>query len=121
MDFSIQEFSNKKVAVVDSPGHVIANEQDALDLMAEASYLGARALILPAENLSSEFFDLKTGMAGDILQKFSNYRVKLAIVGSFDQYKSRSLAAFMRESNRGSLVFFVPDQKTAIEKLLSTA
>ena len=114
MDFTIQEFNEIKVAVIDSPGLEIKNEQEALDLMANAGYQRATAIILPAENLSADFFDLKTGLAGDILQKFSNYRMKLAIIGSFEGYKSRSLAAFIRESNRGNLIFFVPDMDTAL-------
>ncbi|MFN2213023.1 MAG: DUF4180 domain-containing protein [Anaerolineales bacterium] len=117
MDFIIQETRNHKIAVIDSPDHEIKNEQEALDVIAEAGYLGAEAIILPAENLISDFFDLKTGVAGTILQKFSNYRMKLAILGAFEQYQSRSLAAFIRESNRGNLVFFVPDLPTALEYL----
>ena len=114
MDFTIQVFNEHKVAVIDSPGGVIGTEQEALDIMANAGYQGATAIILPAENISPDFFDLKTGLAGDILQKFSNYRMKLAIIGSFEGYKSRSLAAFIRESNRGNLIFFVPDMDTAL-------
>ncbi len=117
MDFTIQEFNEHKVAVIDSPGLEIKSEQEALDIMANAGYQGATAIILPAENLSADFFDLKTGLAGDILQKFSNYRMKLAIIGSFEGYKSRSLAAFIRESNRGNLIFFVPDKDTALAYL----
>ena len=117
MDFTIQEFNEHKVAVIDSPGLEIKSEQEALDLMANAGYQGATAIILPAENLSADFFDLKSGLAGDILQKFSNYRMKLAIIGSFEGYKSRSLAAFIRESNRGNLIFFVPDKDTALAYL----
>ena len=107
MHFSIQEINEQKIAVVDSPGLKIETGQEALDLMANAGYLGARAIILPAE----------TGVAGDILQKFSNYRMKLAITGAFEGYQSRSLAAFIRESNRGNLVFFVPDMETALDYL----
>lgn len=117
MDFIIQETRNHKIAVIDSPDLAIKNEQDALDIMAEAGYLGAEAIILPAENLTREFFDLKTGVAGGILQKFSNYHMKLAVLGYFEQYQSRSLAAFIRESNRGNLVFFVPDIHTALDYL----
>jgi hypothetical protein len=117
MDFIIQETRNHKIAVIDSPDLEIKNEQDALDLMAEAGYLGAEAIILPAENLTTDFFNLKTGVAGSILQKFSNYRMKLAIVGAFEQVQSRSLAAFIYESNRGNLVFFVPDIHTALDYL----
>lgn len=117
MNFTIKEINDQKIAVVDAQGGMIDNEQDALDLMAEAGYSGASAIILHADNLPAEFFDLKTRLAGDILQKFSNYRMKLAIIGSFDGYQSESLAAFIRESNRGNLVFFAPDHEKAMKYL----
>lgn len=117
LNFTIKEINHRKIAVVDANAGMIENAQDALDLMAETGYSGAMGLIISADNLPDEFFDLKTRLAGDILQKFSNYRMKLAITGSFDGYQSESLAAFIRESNRGNLVFFVPDQETAIKYL----
>ena len=115
MNITIREIDEIRTAVIDSPDLLICSEQDALDLMVEAGYLEARAIILPSRNLCSDFFDLSTGIAGSILQKFSNYRVKLAIVGTFDRYESKSLAAFIRESNRGNSIFFVPDIDTALE------
>jgi len=67
--------------------------------------------------LHRDFFDLKTGLAGEILQKFSNYRVKLAIVGDFEEVKSKSLRDFIRESNRGRTVNFVNSVEEAVERL----
>jgi hypothetical protein len=37
-------------------------------------------LILDEKQLGPDFFDLRTGFAGELLQKFSNYRARLAIV-----------------------------------------
>ena len=37
-------------------------------------------LIVTETNLCPEFFDLRTGVAGEWLQRFVNYRAKLAIV-----------------------------------------
>jgi hypothetical protein len=37
-------------------------------------------LILDEKELSPDFFDLRTGFAGELLQKFVNYRARLAIV-----------------------------------------
>jgi hypothetical protein len=37
-------------------------------------------LVLDERNLTPDFFDLKTGFAGQVLQKFVNYRTKLAII-----------------------------------------
>lgn len=37
-------------------------------------------LLLDEKQLGEKFFDLRTGLAGEVLQKFTNYRVRLAIV-----------------------------------------
>lgn len=97
------------------PGEVIINEpEDILDLMVEAGYNGCEKLILHGESLSDSFFDLKTRVAGEILQKFSNYRMKLAIVGDFSAIKSKSLRDFIRESNNRGTITFVDSIEKAI-------
>jgi hypothetical protein len=35
------------------------------------------ALIVKKENIINDFFDLSSGLAGEVLQKFSNYRKNL--------------------------------------------
>jgi len=49
-----------------------------------ATALGASiergGLVLDEKHLSAEFFDLHTGLAGEVLQKFTNYRARLAVV-----------------------------------------
>ena len=37
-------------------------------------------LVLGEADLSPAFFDLRSGFAGEVLQKFTNYRARLAIV-----------------------------------------
>ena len=51
MDITIWEIDEPKLAIIVSPNLTIKDEQDALDFMANASYLGARAINLPAEYL----------------------------------------------------------------------
>jgi Domain of unknown function (DUF4180) len=47
-------------------------------------------LVLDEKELSAEFFDLRTGFAGEVLQKFTHYRARLAIViGDASAYGSR--------------------------------
>jgi len=47
-------------------------------------------LLLDESQLGEKFFDLRTGLAGEVLQKFTNYRVRLAIVvGDAGAYGSR--------------------------------
>ncbi len=60
---------------------------------------------------------LKTRLAGEILQKFVNYNIKVAIIGDFTTYTSKSLRDFMYESNKGKDIFFSPSVNDAIEIL----
>ena len=106
-----------RIAEVKSAGIVIGQTQDALDLMANADYLGARKIMIREEHLDPAFFDLKTGMAGEILQKFTNYRVQLAIIGDFSKYPGKSIRDFIFESNRYGRINFVSSREEAIKKL----
>jgi hypothetical protein len=52
-----------------------------------------------------------------ILQKFSNYRVRLAIIGDFSGFKSKNLNDFFRESNRMGCILFLNDIEEALARL----
>lgn len=91
--------------------------QDALDLMGNLGSPDCTTIIIPERNLHKDFFNLKTGLAGDILQKFSNYRVRLAIIGDFSKYKSKSLHDFIRESNKGNMIYFLDSVESALMRL----
>ena len=103
----ILERSNGNIGIVDKDVEI--NEvRDILDFMMTANYRdNCASLIIYKESLNDDFFDLKTGFAGEVLQKFSNYKMKLAIIGDFSLYRSRSLNDFINESNRGNTIFFV--------------
>ncbi len=117
MELKIREANDNTIAEVISDQVKVNTVQDAVDLMANADYQGARSVIIYEKNLAPEFFDLKTKMAGDILQKYSNYRMQLAIVGDFEKYQSNSLNAFIIECNRGNHIFYVDSLDSAIQKL----
>jgi hypothetical protein len=107
MKIDIIEVNGSTIATVDEPGVVISSVDDALDLLGNAGYLGAGKVIVDERNLSPDFFELKTKLAGEILQKFSNYRMKLAIVGDHQKHTSKSLTDFIYESNKAGHVSFV--------------
>jgi len=98
------------VLVVDSAGDPIASPQDALDLIGSA-FGQAEVVAVPAERLDERFFGLRSGLAGEIMQKFVNYRVRLVIVGDISEHlgASTALQDLVRESNRGRHVWFVGD------------
>ena len=88
-----------------------------LDLLGNTYYQGYDRLIIRLEHLSPDFLDLRTGIAGEALQKFSNYRVLLAIVGDFSGITSNSLHDFIFESNKHKQVNFVPSLSSALAVL----
>lgn len=61
------------------------------------------------------------GLAGEILEKFIQYRIKMAVYGDFSCYTSKPLRDFIYESNHGSDFFFVPEREEALRLLLRTA
>lgn len=101
------QIGNTNIAEIVSEEIVIATAEDGLDLLGNMYYQGFDGIILHSINITPEFFDLKTGIAGEILQKFSNYRMRLFIIGDFSGHSSKSLADFIRESNTGKLVNFI--------------
>ena len=106
------------IALVQSPTPVMTDVQSALDLMADVQYLhDCDRIVINKEAVAEDFFVLSTRLAGDILQKFSNYGKKLAIYGDFSRYTSKPLKDFIYESNNGRDIFFMPDEQSALEKL----
>ena len=89
------------------------------DLMGEAFSSGATTVAIPVGRLDPQFFDLRSGVAGDLVQLFVNYRMRLAIVGDLPTaaMASRSFQAFMHEANRGSQTWFLPSLEAVRERL----
>jgi hypothetical protein len=108
---------NKMIAELVDDSFIIKEIQDAVDLLGESVSNDCSRIIIYEKNLHPDFFDLKTRLAGEILQKFSNYHVKLAIVGDFSRFASKSLRDFICESNKGDLIFFTDNIKNALKKL----
>jgi hypothetical protein len=109
-----QDKNNSIIAEITYKNYLVNDAQDILDLMADVGMNNCNRIIIHEHNLNKDFFDLKTRLAGEILQKFSNYRFKLAIIGDFSKYKSKSLQDFIRECNRGKMILFVNDLDTAL-------
>jgi hypothetical protein len=106
--------NNSVIAEITDKNYIINEAQDILDLMADIGMNNCNRIIIHECNLHKDFFVLKTRLAGEILQKFSNYRFKLAIIGDFSKYKSKSLQDFIRECNQRKMILFINDLDTAL-------
>jgi hypothetical protein len=98
-----------RIARVPADGPLLRTGGDAIELM----YIDEDAdwIALPVARLDPSFFDLRSGVAGEFLQKFANYGRRLAIVGDISTAVERSdaLRDFVRECNRGHQLRFVAD------------
>lgn len=118
MEFLEHSTESGKAVEIRADELLIRSEQDALDIMTSIGYLhDSRIIIVDKKNFGEDFFDLSSGLAGGILQKFSNYRVRLLVVGDFSGIESKSLKEFILESNKSRQVNFVADTSKAIEIL----
>ncbi|RZK41860.1 MAG: DUF4180 domain-containing protein [Pedobacter sp.] len=119
MTIEIHEDGENRIAELRADNLLISGVEDGLQLLVDLYYQDFGKIILHEENITPAFFDLKTGLAGEILQKFSNFRVQLVIVGEFTNYQSKSIRDFIFESNKGRLINFLPNIEVAKRKLFT--
>jgi len=118
MKLAINIKGDSTVVVLGSEEPILRSAQDALELMASVRYeYKSQKLVLEKSCLTEDFFSLRTGIAGEILQKFTNYGMLFAIIGDFSVYQSQSLHDFIDECNRGGRILFLPNKEKALEKL----
>ncbi|MBL1220710.1 DUF4180 domain-containing protein [Chryseobacterium sp. L7] len=117
MEVKSHDINAIKIAEVISEEMIIKSAHDGLDLLGDIYYQGFDKVIIYEKNITPEFFDLKTKIAGDILQKFSNYRMGLGIVGDFEKYPGKSIRDFMFESNKTKHINFAETLEDALKRL----
>lgn len=117
MRIETHDINNVKIAELITDKTIINNTEDGLDLLGNLYLQGFDKIIINEKNITPDFFNLRNGIAGEILQKFSTYRVRLAVVGDFSKYVSKSLADFIYESNKSGHINFVTSLPQAIKVL----
>ncbi|MFY1670418.1 DUF4180 domain-containing protein [Plantactinospora sp. WMMB334] len=122
MPDELRHLAGVPVLVCDPAGPPVATEQDALDLIG-AAFLGAEVVAVPANRLVEHFFSLGSRFAGEVMQKFVNYRLRLVVVGDISRHlaASAALRALVHESNRAGHVWFVADLDALEVRLRATA
>lgn len=110
--------NNVQIAHITAEEVVINDLQSAIDLMMTVKYeTGIKNIVLSKELVVDKFFILRSGLAGEILQKFINYQFRIAIYGDYSKYTSKPLKDFIYESNNGHDIFFTDSLQMAIDKL----
>jgi hypothetical protein len=98
----------------------VASERHALDLVAACGENGTNRLLLHAASLSEDFYQLKTGLAGDVLQKFANYRIRSAAIIPLELASQGRFGEMVWEANRGNQFRVFQDLRLAEQWLVSS-
>lgn len=100
-----------KIFTCAADGPVLRTGADAMDVLAETFADEVDLVVVPVERLDPDFFSLRTGLAGEILQKFVTYRRRLVVLGDITEHVAASTALrdLVRECNRGRQTWFVAD------------
>jgi len=108
---TLEKIHDVPVLMCTPEDEAICGEREALDLIGNAGYQGAQWVVVPADRLDEAFFRLHTRVAGDIVQKFVQYRMGLAVLGDISRHTqtSSALRDFVRECNGGRQTWFVTD------------
>ena len=97
----------------------LASESEALDLVAACGENGTDRLMLHAWNLTEDFYSLRTGLAGAILLKFSNYHIRVAAVLTPELVNQGRFREMVLETNRGNQFRVFYDQEAAEHWLIA--
>jgi hypothetical protein len=96
------DIGNERLVEVPSDGPRLTALQDIIDIIGNAFSSEASAVALPASRLGPDFFRLRTGIAGEVFQKFQTYRIRLIVFGDISEHVAASTALrdFVIETNR---------------------
>lgn len=117
MNYQIREIGSKKYIEVVSTAEPVSSENDALDMIALCWEHEANALMINYETLSENFFKLKTKVAGNIIQKFVNYNIKVAAIVPQETIQKGRFKEMALETNKGNH-FRLYESKEEAEKWL---
>jgi len=113
MNHRLVHVRGKILLEVDPSGEPIRTEADALDLIVAGMEKETNLLLLHPGSLSDDFANLRTGLAGSVLQKFINYRVRAAVVMPEAADLKGRFKELIAESNRGRDFRVFPSREEA--------
>ena len=113
------ELHGFRVVELRAEGTLLESDRDAVDIIAAASEHRPEFIVIPTERLGEDFFRLRTKVAGEIIQKFLTYRLRVVILGDISKYLSVSSALrdFVFECNSGAHVWFVTNLEELSQRL----
>lgn len=116
---NITEINGHRMLTVEDTDAVLATVRDFTNLIGDAMSEDLRIVAIPSDRMGDNFYRLRTGVAGEVLQKLVNYQMKLAVIGDVSTWvtESNAFRDLLIELDRGTDVLFVADEAALAKRL----
>jgi len=101
----------RRILIASDSGISVRSFGDISDTI--AACFGAEGIIFTEDDLAREFFDLRSGLAGDLFQKFINYKLRMAIVLPDPEAYGERISELAYEHKSHSMIRFVRSKDEA--------
>jgi hypothetical protein len=102
---------DRDIVVASDAGISIRSFRDISDAL--GACIGAEGLILTEADVAPAFFDLRSGLAGELFQKFTNYRLRLTIVLPDPKAYGERFSELAYEHRSDNMIRFVASEDEA--------
>ena len=99
------------ILVASDSGISIRSFRDIPDAI--AACFGSKGIIFTQDDLAQEFFDLRSGLAGELFQKFINYKLRMAIVLPDPEAYGERISELAYEHRAHNMIRFVRSKDEA--------
>lgn len=118
MNYRLVEHAQNSYIETQAGDGRIEKESDALDLIGGLAEYQIHRIMLHDADLSEDFYNLRTGLAGAVLQKFAQYSVKVAAVLPREKAEEGRFGEMVLEANRRNRLFHVFEERDQAEAWL---
>jgi hypothetical protein len=119
MEFEEKVMSEPRNILIASEAGLVVRSTENLSDVISACFGSADGLLLTEDDLGKEFFDLRTGLAGELFQKLINYGVRTAIVAPDPAIHGERIRELALEHTSHPMIRFVPSIEEAKQWLSS--
>lgn len=118
VNHQIQEHQGRRYLHFTGSGSLFQREQDASDIIERCMEQDVNAVVLEGRMLADEFINLRTGLAGIVIQKLANYNIKAAVVIDDGQNFPARFQEMVSELSAGNTFRLFNDVESAVNWLL---
>lgn len=116
MNNTVKENNGKKYLLIGGTGNFINSEEDAIDLISLCAENDTNLVLIESSRLKEDFMNLKTKVAGGIIQKLAQYEIKTVVVLNEEITQDR-FKEFLNETNSGKTFRAYTNYKEALDWL----